>query len=393
MEHYSGLGMPELPIEIIDRYLAGTASREDRAAVDAWLLAHPAQAATFKQLQASLHQSEVASLSSTELSELVRVATRTQAGSSVRVANGSRNDRAERSRHTTKSRVAVRHTSHRLFDRPVFRSTAFTTILAAVLIIGGIAITRSRMAERTAPSNGRTYTTAAAQQAIVTLGSGSQAVLGPASKLTVWSSPSSGTVVAVTGQALFTVAHHDHAPFTVRTKNAVTRVLGTTFLVRRYATDRVTRVAVVDGRVSLRRAGGATGPGTDAVLAKRMLGIVNDSGDVRVTSDVMVEDYTAWINGRLVFHQTPVGDIVAELGRAYGVDLRIADSTLKRQAFTWTVSVTRLTLDDALAVLMTALHAHVTRSGNVLTIVPGLSASQKSNDSHIFYSRETQYGR
>lgn len=288
-----------------------------------------------------------------------------------------------------------------MLRRHALRGAVGATLAAAVLIVGGVTIVRDRMTTRAAQTDIRTYATAVAQQAIVTLANGSQAVLGPASTLTVASNAATGTTVTVTGQALFTVAHRDRAPFLVRTNNAVTRVLGTTFLVRRYVTDRVTRVVVVDGRVSLRGTlhgtmhgpRGAMASDADAVLATHMLGVVDDSGDVHVTSHVMTDDYTAWTNGKLVFHQTPVGDIVTELSRAYGVDLRITDSALKAQAFTWTVSVTQLTFADALTALTTALHAHVTRSGKVLTIVPGPLASRESLDSHVFHSEENRYGR
>jgi transmembrane sensor len=299
---------------------------------------------------------------------------------------------ASHANHTTTARPSARSARRASHVHRSFRNAALATVGAAALIVGGAIVVRSHLTKPATPLT-QTYATDAAEQSIIPLEDGSEATLGPASTLTISSDPANGTVATVTGQALFTVAHQSGVPFTVRTTNAVTRVLGTTFMVRRYPTDRATRVVVVDGRVSLRGTRDADSGHMGAVLAQHMLGVVDDSGGMRVTSNVSVDDYTAWTTGKLVFRQTPVGDIVADLGRAYGVDLRVADSALKEQAFTWTVSVARLSLDNALEALTTALHAHVTRSGTVLTIVPGPSRARKSNDSHLSHSGETQYGR
>jgi ferric-dicitrate binding protein FerR (iron transport regulator) len=185
--------------------------------------------------------------------------------------------------------------------------------------------------------------------------------------------------------------------------------LGTTFLVREYADDPAARVFVADGRVAVQstrqhgshRAVAHEGPHDgphdgspnvpQAVLVASTLGVINDSGQVTVTPNIDAEAYTGWTTGKLVFQNTPVPQIVAELSRAYGVDIELADTTLAKQALTWRVESERNSMVQALHELTTLLGAHVVRMRGVITIVPGRRASPRST--HLPSASETQYGR
>jgi transmembrane sensor len=278
------------------------------------------------------------------------------------------------------------------------RSGAFTRHAKhwTVAIASAIALVVVAMQSRTplpSPSAIRTYQTEPGQQANVTLANGSRALLGPATTLSVMANSSGGgTTVSVVGQVFFTVAHRHQAPFVVRTENSLTSVLGTEFMVRRYPADRVTRVVVTNGRVSVRGNHG-TAANTGAVLTANTLGTIDDSGHVRATPNIATDEYTDWATGQLVFRETPVRDVIVELGRTYDADIRLSDSTLGTQALTWTVPFKEKSLTDALEFLTTVLNAHVTQSGSTITIVPGAAASRKPAGSRTSYIWESQNGR
>lgn len=216
--------------------------------------------------------------------------------------------------------------------------------------------------------------------------------LAPSSTLRVPSDIGTGQgAIELDGEAYFEVHAHDDVPFIVRTHGAQARVLGTRFAVRHYADERSTQLVVMDGKISFSSVPPSRRARSSAVLSSRMLGVVDDSGYVTVTPNIAVEDYTAWTHGTLVFRQTPVTNIVAELNRAYGVDIKLADSTLGRREFTWTVPVDRVSLDGALKVLTALIHAHVTRSGSTITIVPGTPASRNADVPNLS-SSESRYG-
>jgi len=215
------------------------------------------------------------------------------------------------------------------------------------------------------------YSTRWGQRASLTLTDGSHVQLGPATTLSVTQhDPRTGVVVTVVGEARFTVRHHGQIPFTVQTERATTHVLGTTFSVREYPTDRSTRVLVTDGRVVVRAVQAVQPVGAQFVLASRMLGVVTDSGRIIVTPDVSV-DATDWTTGHLVFDKTRVPDVLADVGRAYGVELRIGDSALATQSVSWDVIPTTQSLATTLDELAILLDARITRNGRIIIFVPG----------------------
>jgi transmembrane sensor len=243
-----------------------------------------------------------------------------------------------------------------------------------------------------------TYTTLAGQQATVTLADGSRVNLGPATTLSVTAATSSSEEsmdVHVVGQALFTVAHHANRSFHVRTGSAVARVLGTAFLVRQYATDRVARIVVTEGRVSLSGVRNTANVSANHVLTANMLGIVDDSGQVKMIPNIRVEEYIGWTKGQLVFQDTPARDVVADLGRAYDVDIRIVDSTRASQPLSWTVPVARWSVTHVLELLGDALDVHPVRRGRVIILVPGKSEStlQRPTSPRSLSHAESQNGK
>jgi ferric-dicitrate binding protein FerR (iron transport regulator) len=130
-----------------------------------------------------------------------------------------------------------------------------------------------------------------------------------------------------------------------------------------------------------------------AVLVAGMRGVIDDSGNVRVLPNGLPDEYTDLTSGQLVFHKTSVRDVVAELGRVYGADIRLDDSTLAAKSLTWTVPFTKKSLAGALEFLTIVLEAHVTQSGNVITILPGAASSHKTLGPLTPYRLESQNGR
>jgi len=275
------------------------------------------------------------------------------------------------------------------------RATAWMLAAAGVcgVVLGSVVLRNSRatpQARATQPS--QTYATTAGQTATVRLRGGSHVTLGPATTVRV-SVGDAGieTIATVEGEAFFAVTHSATTPFVVRAGAAETRVLGTAFVVRHYANESRTRVVVTEGRVAVQgQLRGATW-GAPAVLVVRTLAEVGDSGEVRVTPNVALDDYTAWTMGRLSFHGTPLRDVVADLARTYGADIRVTDSLLAQQPITLSASVAADPLSAVMDFLARAADAHWVRVKNTFTLEPGRAAST-SSPSH-FPSPEIQYGR
>jgi transmembrane sensor len=238
--------------------------------------------------------------------------------------------------------------------------------VAAVLVLGlGGVYTynawRARSAQEALAS--QVYRTAVGERRTVRLPDGSTVVLAPLSELRVSTDPVRAREVQLVGQAFFDVVSESARVFTVLTRNAATRVLGTSFMVSEYATDRAADVLVVSGRVALGSRRKTGQPPT--VLERGQAGRISEDGALIVRAGIDPSDHIAWTQGRLVFRDERFADLVPALARWYGADIRLADDALG--ATRVTALFEGQTLDEVLQVLAETVGARYTRSGNQIT--------------------------
>jgi ferric-dicitrate binding protein FerR (iron transport regulator) len=273
---------------------------------------------------------------------------------------------------------------------PMARTTAGIGVFLVASIVAVVLRNDGRFGEMRVKE--QTYTTTAGQRAIVTLADGSRVQLGSATRVVV-SARADGIEASVTGQALFTVSPHANRLFRVRVGHAVGEVLGTTFMTQHYATDAAARIVVIDGRVALSTSRGTTAhPGTQ-ILSANMMGTVGDSGEVHVAPHIVADDYIGWTTGQLVFRDTPLRDAMIELGRVYGVEIRVTDSTLATRTLNAVIPVEKQSLAKVLSTIVDAIGAHPVRTGQVITLAPGRSPTRRPVDSSHLILSERQYGR
>lgn len=240
---------------------------------------------------------------------------------------------------------------------------------AAVLVIGfamnrGIAAGLLELIGIGASATPRTVTTLVAELDTVELPDGSRAILAPSSTLRYTMSPRSGPrELQLEGEGYFDVEHDAERPFRVRTRNAVVEDLGTVFVVREYAGDPRTRVAVRSGAAALHaRDDGRAAP---VELRPGDGAYVDSSGAIaRFTGDP--ESYGSWTSGRFEFDAAPLPDVLSALASWYGVEFRMSDSTLKQQYFTGGFGSD--SLSRALAILGPVVHARFRQEGRVVVV-------------------------
>jgi transmembrane sensor len=127
------------------------------------------------------------------------------------------------------------------------------------------------------------------------------------------------------GEAVFTVAKDPSRPFLVDAAGGEARALGTEFDVRNGG-DGAT-VTVLESRVGVSYPAGAPASTTLApneAVDYSAIGL----GVVHVV-DASVE--TAWLRGKLIFVDRPLGQVVAELNRYHRGTVRITDATIRDQ--------------------------------------------------------------
>lgn len=202
------------------------------------------------------------------------------------------------------AREAVRNT-------PSSRRSRLLRFAAAASVV--IAVT----AVLTFPS-GERHRTARGEQKALTLSDGSRLVLNTDSEVRVHLREDDREIVLVRGQALFDVAR-DARPFRVRVGDDTITDIGTRFDVRRER--EWTQVDVMEGEVVVTRDGGQA----THLVPGQQLRMDRDAWHQQ-TADV--EMLARWAEGRLVFHEAPLAQVVSEVNRYGPGQLVLADASL-----------------------------------------------------------------
>ena len=143
--------------------------------------------------------------------------------------------------------------------------------------------------------------------------------------------------VTLVGEAYFSVKHDPAHPFIVSVSHDRLRVKvpGTEFNIRAYEKENVVQTTLVSGSVNIvvKEDKGKTNernlyPSEKAVydLTDKTLEVIN----------VDVESEIAWKEGRLVFKETPLPEVLRCLANFYNVDFNVMDPVLDSYRFTGT---------------------------------------------------------
>ena len=173
--------------------------------------------------------------------------------------------------------------------------------------------------------------------------------------------------VSIEGEGYFEVAHNAALPFRVESKDMHVQVLGTKFNFRDYPDDREVVVALLEGKVALRN---QLKEEPEAYLHpdERML-LDKRSGRMKVErkSAAMLAQ---WTEGYLSFDERLLPDIVKELERSYGVDIRIENPKLESYRFYGNFSRQEQSIREVLDALSATgdFHYHTDREQHTISI-------------------------
>lgn len=215
-------------------------------------------------------------------------------------------------------------------DRQQPRRRAVRALAAGVALVwvgGGLLVgytlTRDRL-----------YTTEIGERRSITLTDGSTIDLNARSRIRVHFSKAERDVELLDGQALFEVAKDAARPFVVKSDGTWVRAVGTQFQVDRKSSG--ITVTVVEGRVMVLAAGAEGGSGPRPLPTPRQVehsraDRADASGEstslsageqVTVFDGVMAQpqraniaEATAWMQHRLIFDGSRLGDVVGEFNR------------------------------------------------------------------------------
>lgn len=148
--------------------------------------------------------------------------------------------------------------------------------------------------------------------------------------------------VYLEGEAYFKVFSDSLKPMVVRTsKDIHVKVKGTEFNLKSYANDNYVETTLYSGRIDLvyTDAGGEEkvrkiAPMEKAVLTAEKLDVVYQEKP---------ENDSAWKEGALVFNATPMSEVIKQLERWYGVNVRVTDESVLKYPISATFTTETIT--------------------------------------------------
>jgi transmembrane sensor len=346
---------------LVARYLNHSCTAEERRAVMAWAAQDPANARGLDEARRVWEATGELPDSWDVVRGWLALEERLDAIDAGRTAGATAAPRRGRPAHAI--RVLRTRGTH-----------ALLAAAAAIVVAVGVTVTSLRLRAPLAVA-GREYATAAGEQLNVTLIDGTRVALAPESRLRVPAAYGRATrEVALDGEAFFRVVHDSARPFHVRARGADARDVGTAFDVRAYGSDSAVEVAVAEGRVAVSAVATAGRQGVTSSLGAGDLATVTPAGHIGMVHEADLGPFVGWTDGELVFHETPLGDVVPVLERWYGVTIVVTDPALARRPIYATYTMQSMT--DVLTQVTSTVGAHYTQQGRVIKIAPGLQATQ-----------------
>jgi len=131
--------------------------------------------------------------------------------------------------------------------------------------------------------------------------------------------------VSLLGEAYFEIAEDATRPFTVKSKNITTKVLGTSFNIKAYDEEKTVTVTLSTGKVNVQK-----GKQTMQLAPGQSASSINEHGELE-QSNVNIEEVMAWKNGYFSFTNQDIVEVMNSLSRWYNVEVRFGDGLSKRK--------------------------------------------------------------
>lgn len=170
--------------------------------------------------------------------------------------------------------------------------------------------------------------------------------------------------VLVSGEAYFKVAKDANRPFYVETAGQLVRVYGTEFNINSYEEDPSVYTTLVNGRIALSC---INGNDSEIVLTPSHQSVFDKSDVSLSVRSVDASIVTSWRNGKFVFENQTLEQIMIALSRWYDFDYEFMNARLRNTIFMG--SVPRYgEFNEVLSILEKSGGIHFTQKGKTIII-------------------------
>uniref|UniRef100_UPI00384ACEC2 FecR family protein n=1 Tax=Alcaligenes nematophilus TaxID=2994643 RepID=UPI00384ACEC2 len=195
--------------------------------------------------------------------------------------------------------------------------------VGAVVVLGAGGV---YLAQQDTVSHALSYTTAFGEQKTVTLPDGSEVHMNVSTELVLHYQAHRRQLTLLKGEATFVVQTDKNRPFIVDAGQVQVEVTGTVFNVRRHAQGNV-EVAVTEGSVQV-----SSGPWWNRKQASLTPGMLAQGSEDQawLVQRTDVAARTAWRQGKVVFRDQTLDEVVQEMNRYLPEPIKLMDEKLKR---------------------------------------------------------------
>ncbi len=286
---------------LLFKYINETASEEERSQVDAWLAEESSNKDILLQVARIYH------------------------------AQRTRKRIRQRNAHRALSQVnqRIQQQSRRIFLR--YAATAASLFIGVL----GIASLILQHKQPTVTPQMITVSTNAGMRSQLELPDGTTVHLNAGSTLVYPSLyDKNERRVQLIGEAYFKVTHNPTQPFIVDTyeEKLNVQVLGTEFNLQAYESDGTIQATLIDGSIQLYIKGKS-----GSIYMNPSDNAIYDIQEDRVyVEKINTAKVVAWMEGRLIFKDTPMPEVLKQLAHFYSVEFDIKDEIIRGYTFTGT---------------------------------------------------------
>ena len=168
--------------------------------------------------------------------------------------------------------------------------------------------------------------------------------------------------ITLIGEAFFEVAKNKEKPFIVNANGMEVKVLGTSFNVSCYTADKTISTTLIEGSVSVK----TENKKTVTITPSEQFTYNRDNAktDIRI---VNTELFTSWIDGKYIFKDATLEDIVKKLQRWYDFSVNYEDESLKYNHYSL-IAERETNLDQLLEVISYTSNIKLERTNNIINI-------------------------
>jgi ferric-dicitrate binding protein FerR (iron transport regulator) len=152
----------------------------------------------------------------------------------------------------------------------------------------------------------------------------------------------------LSGEGYFEIRHFEDWPMNIHTsKGVIIKVLGTTFDLSAYDNDGEVKLTLIEGKVVVKE----EKSGSEHVirpLQEIKVAAPQEDNEAPLLAKAEIKKAnvqlnTAWVNGELIFNNTPMPEIVKQLERWYGVHVHVTDPDILNYRLTATFTTESIT--------------------------------------------------